>query len=330
MDIILNGYFDKNFGDDLMQRLAAKALSEHNIYVYCKEREMLTHLEDLPNVYINKEKITAEAYIDVIGTGFMYKGKRAKAERLIAGLGKGQKRYPKTALINCSLENFDTKIERHFAKKDLGRYDFITCRDGETYQFLKSEFKNKEIIKADDMVFADTAPAPTDGDVLGIIPVRRLYSGENYEYYKELARFCDMYTESKKVLIFAFDNGLENDVSAAVSVRNMMKRKDRAEIVIYNGDTAEFAKKISECGFIVTSRFHGLVLAIRSNIKAAAVSDRKKLDILCSENGVPNVAKSEFCAEKLLELAKACDTSKYKDFGSANLHLSKLKEFLER
>lgn len=334
MNITLNGFFDKNFGDDVMHRMIVKSFPEHDFYVSSREREMFSHLEGLGNVHINEDIPAQGILLNVIGTGFMYRGKRAKAEKIFSMFTSHKKHYQKSALINCSLETFDSKTGERFARYDLKEYDFITCRDDKTYKYLTDSFKNKEINLISDMVFAsglEKTIANTGEGLLGVAPVRRLYTDGNYEYYKELAEFCDAYVEqhNKKVLLFAFDSGMENDICAALSIRAMMNRKDSAEIVMYDGDIDAFASAMGRCGVFVTSRFHGLVLSLLGGVPCVAVSDREKLNRLCTKYTVPFIGKSEVTSEKLKKLVSECKLTVDKsDFADAVLHIEKLKQFI--
>ncbi len=305
MNIELTGYFDKNYGDDIMHSLIVEHFPEHCFFVCANEREMLAHLEKYPNVVINDTAHTADVYLNVTGTGFMYKGKRAKVEKLICMATNSSKKYPKSAVINCSFEPFDSSFEKMLVRKDLKKYNLITCRDGFSYKYIKSEKKAAEF--HNDIVFANASPGEMPAEhILGIAPVRRLYDSSNHDYYEKLAQFCDLYSVYKncKVFIFAFDTGLENDVSAALSVKKLMKQGDKAEIVMYNSDVNEFSKKIKQCSFIVGSRFHSVVEAYGSGIKSVGVYDRKKLSLLCDTLGIPAVSKEDFTPEMLMELAE--------------------------
>ena len=332
MNILLSGYFDKNLGDDAMQKLVVSSFPEHKFYVNFNQREMLTHLEEFDNVYFNEPCPDAELFLNVIGTGFMYKGKRAKAEKLISMLTQKKVKYKKSALLNCSLESFDSPLAQKFANSDLSSYGLITCRDSVSYGYLTKNIRSAKICMYPDMVFsASYGFAPKlPSQVLGVAPVRRMYSGENFEYYHKLADLCDDFCENHNctVRLFAFDNGLENDVSAATSVKELMKNKEKAEIVIYSNNPEYIANMISECTYFVGSRFHSIVIARAANVNAVAVYDMEKLEILCREYNIPYLSKGEFTphgAKKLLFGSPACSNV---DFSAAKGHIDALREYI--
>ena len=306
MNILLKGYFDRNFGDDIMQCMIVEKLASHKIYVNCPGREKLIHLEKYDNVFINEKCENIDLCLYVIGTGFMYRGKRAKAEKLLAILlGKKEKKV-KSAVINCSVEEFDGKLEKALAKRDIKAYSLITTRDNKSYEFFKENFRKTKTELFPDMVFAADVfdkYSLAEKNAFGVAPVNRLYSSENYDYYKKMAAMCDDYAEKENgnISLFAFDSGLENDTEAVLTIKSLMKYKDRAKIIIYDGDIYSFTNEIAKCKVFVTSRFHGVVAAAMCGAKVAAISDREKVRRLCGEIGIPCINKSGLTTKEAID-----------------------------
>ncbi|MBE7015318.1 MAG: polysaccharide pyruvyl transferase family protein [Ruminococcaceae bacterium] len=333
MNILLDGYFDKNFGDDVMQQLVVKSFPEHTFFVNNAEREMLSHLSQFDNIRINCPCDNIDMYLNVIGTGFMFKGKIAKITGALSLL-KRQKKYKKSAVVNCSFESFDSKAEEWLASKKIQAYRFITCRDKQSEKFLKKYAKSAEIKFYEDMVFShDILPKPQlDEGHLGISAVRRAYSDTNYDYYKTLAEVADSYIEEtgKKVLLFAFDTGCENDTSAVLSIRDMMRYPEMAELVLYDGNPDKFTDNMCRCSVFVGSRFHSIVTAQLLGIKSVAVHDRKKLKMLCADHNIPSVSKEALTCHTLTQLIKASQMPQNTErFKNSHEHIKALKNYIE-
>lgn len=329
MNILLNGYFDKNFGDDAMQEMIVAHFSEHDFFPNCKQREMLAHLEKYENVHIGENIPNVDLFLNVIGTGFLYQTRFAKVTKLFEVLFKKKAKYPRMALLDCSTERFTSKTEKWLVKQGIGQYDFITCRDDVTYQFLKKNIKKASIAKFNDIIFAGSYKKNSERSFLGIAPVNRAKSDKNYAYYKELAAFADRYieTEKKEIKLFAFDAGNENDVLATTCIKNLMKNKESVKTIVYNSNTDEFVKEFSECEMIIGSRFHSIVLAVLNGINTIAVYDNEKIDRICHDFNIMGIKKNDFCAENLMDSVKnyqhySADTS------DAKGHIKKLSEFL--
>jgi len=307
VNIELRGYFDKNFGDDVMHTIIAENFPNHSFFVNNKEREMLQHLEKYPNVFINTVPDRIDVLLNVTGTGFMYRGKRAKAEKLLNILTVKEKKYPASAVINCSLEPFDSPVEEFFVRGDLKKYDLITCRDGVSYEYLKT-MENVNMFP--DLAFSLKHPQKKAVEnILGVAPIRRMYDAGNYSYYTELAKFIDYYIEKNysRVKLFAFDCGLENDVSAVLSIKGKMKHSDKAEIVIYNSDPQKFTEEMVECSLFAGSRFHSIVMAYALGIKAVGIYDRRKLETLCNDLDIPSVKKDTLTYKELINKAEKAE-----------------------
>ena len=329
MNILLNGYFDKNFGDDAMQEIIVKHFNEHEFYPNCKQRELLAHLEKYENVHIGEDIPEVDLFLNVIGTGFLYQTRFAKVTKLFEVLFKKTVKYPRMALVDCSTEQFTSKTEEWLVKRGIGQYDFITCRDSVTYEFLNKNIKKASVFQFNDIIFAGDYAMESKREFLGIAPVNRAKSDKNYKYYKELADFADRYieTEKREVKLFAFDAGNENDVLAVTSIKNMMRNKDRARIVAYNSDTKEFVKEFSECEMIIGSRFHSIVLAVLNGINTIAVYDNEKIYRICQDFNIMGIKKNSLSAEQLMHSVKnyqhySADTS------DAEGHINALSAFL--
>lgn len=335
MNILLQGYFDRNFGDDVMHIMIAEKLHEHSLFVYA-DREKTEHLSQFKNVFVNHEREKFDLRLYVIGTGFMYKGKRAKAEKIFSLFFEKEKSAKASAVINCSMEDFDSSFEERLAKRDIKKFDMLTCRDSVSFDYLKKTFPHTDAFLYKDMVFGYEnigSNLRSGEDFCGVVAVNRQYSPENYDYFKQMALFCDWVFErkGKKILLFAFDTGIENDVSAALSIKKMMKNSDAAEIVMYNSDVSEFAKSFARCDTVITSRFHGAVMAAMCGIKTIVVSDRGKTKRLSDELKLPCLSKKGFTCDMLTDVfdsAAIADIGGFSD--SAKGHTDSIFEFIKK
>lgn len=331
MNICLKGYFDKNFGDDVMQLMLVRAFPEYDFFVSCPQRELLSHFEAEKNVHINCGNPKFDALVYMVGTGFIINGKRAVLEYFLSKKEKAV--CKKAAVIDCSVEKYNMKIAESIAKRQMKGYELISCRDEYSYSYFKSNFKNKEIECFPDVLFAlDNIKSLTGENALGIVPVRRIYSGENYEYYKKLSETADEFIEKygRKVILFAFDTETENDTAAANAVYNMSKNKNNIEIVSHNDDGTNVINAYARCGKIITSRFHGAVLALRYGIPVLGLADNLKLNILAKKYGFDIYEKSAFDVKKVKSFTDADIKTEPIYDSKASCHFKCLKEFLER
>ena len=107
--ILLDGYIDGNFGDDLMLYLAADGLKEHKLYITSPKLDIAEYTE---------EKSGFDCYLKVTGSGFLMHNNKGIAYRM--GDMYREKRYSKNrAVINCNISLPVTSKLRQMLPKKL-------------------------------------------------------------------------------------------------------------------------------------------------------------------------------------------------------------------
>ncbi len=337
MNIRLAGYFDKNFGDDLMQLIVADGMPEYDFFADCPQKEFLTHFRGRKNVHLYDESVRIDAYVNVIGTGFKYASKMNILTKFLSIPYEKKPNHERAAVIDCSLDEPKSRAERFLVKRELNKYAYISCRDAVSEKIISNLAKGNRLVRHEDIVFAlgDDYIYPKSGeDYLGVIPVQRGFSEENFGYYEAMAHACDRYVQkyNKNVLIFALDTGNENDTLAALTVKRLMKYAGRAEIIAYNGNPKYIFKNMARCDRVISSRFHGVIAAALAGVPASAVSDTSKINILSEKLGFEKIPKSGITADKLFALIERTDKAIAVSDSireDAGLHLKGLERFLE-
>ena len=337
MKIQLSGYFDRNFGDDVMQLILVNSMPEHEFYVAGVPQEFLGHFDGCQNVRICRELPEIDAAVNVIGSGFQFHSRMAQVSKLLAILH--EKRFPcaKTAVLDCSADAPERALERWLMKRELKKYGLISCRDQKSEKIMSELAGSSTVVCHEDLVFSLSPEwiLPRTGEgCLGVIPVYRQYFDGNYEFFLQTAKACDLYvqTHGKKTLIFAFDTGTENDLLAAMTIRRLMKYREAAEVIAYDSRPEEIFRHLARCESVISTRFHGVIAALLAGVPAAAVSDTSKLDILSEKLGFLRIPKKGLTAEALTGLIEKTDTpiripeELRKNAGG---HLEKLKHYLE-
>lgn len=278
MAIRIDGYFDRNFGDDYMIKTAVEHFPGEEFIINNSEG-VSKMLSGMKNVSISREK--TEKTLRIIGSGFMINTPSAFLCELL-WLIKG--RQEPQWCIGCNIEPFKNFIFKAVIRKKLNKYSLITCRDKKSYEWLKKNCKNVRVEYFPDIVFAaDIEKAPVKGDKLGI-SVMNLGFGVEYEgYYKALAEAADYYIETTKkgVYLLAFDAGEEDDCAACRYVAKLMKNKT-AQIVVH-GEENEIINAYSECGRIIGTRFHSAILALKMGLDLYPVIYRHKMKELLKD-----------------------------------------------
>lgn len=280
----LSGYFDRNFGDDMMMKLVVRSLPEITFLV---DDTVDTPLVPEPNV-VMKDRETCGRFpkLVVTGSGFMINTRGAFLTELIWFL-KG--RNPGDYCLGCNMEPLDNPIKRFLIRQKLNKFKLITCRDQVSYRWLLQNTRKPEIHCLPDILFSlpdEWLPADKAPCKLGISMMHRAGDREDCAYYRAMAEVADEWVEKtgKGVILMAFNTGKEDDLFACRAVQALMHFHDRTAIVAHT-DGTEILTAFARCEKIVGARFHSMVLALRMGIPFFPVIYREKMrNLLCDLN----------------------------------------------
>jgi polysaccharide pyruvyl transferase WcaK-like protein len=271
----LTGYFDRNFGDDMMMKLVVRGLPEVTFLVdAASDAPLLSE----PNVVrADRETCCRFPRLVVTGSGFMINTKASLITELIWYL-KG--RHPGDYCLGCNMEPLSSPLKRFLIRRKLNQFRLITCRDQASHRWLLQNTRKPEIHCLPDILFSipkEWLPEVKSPDKLGISMMHRAGDREDCTYYRSMAEIADEWVckTGKGVLLMAFDTGTEDDVFACRAVRKLMRFPDRAEIAAHT-DGTEIPAAFSRCEKIIGARFHSMVLALDMGIPFFPVIFREK------------------------------------------------------
>mgnify|MGYP000031231233 CR=1 FL=1 len=281
MNILLSAYYDRNFGDDMMVRLAARALAEHELFLNERREEFLTPFAGEDNLRLLSECGQAQiaGELRVTGSYFMMRYKQRMKHMIGRAYKewKGKRGLQFKSIIGCSVGPFVDQTAERISMIDISAYDLITVRDRYSYEFIKKNVKSANVSYYPDIVFSTPEswlPPRSGEELLGVVVHNNVVeTGNNYAFAQKLAQMCDEYIArtGKKVLLFVFDIGIEYDVLCACNVKALSKYPHMYEFMLHedNGDTV--IKNFARCKTIVSARLHGIILALRMGIPVLPV-----------------------------------------------------------
>ncbi len=323
MKIFLDGYFDRNLGDDLMLTLAARGLTSHEIYT-------AKNAPTLINAVKTDQKTGFDCYIKVTGSGFLIHNALGIAYRL-RDIARETRLAPLRAVIGCNISPFINRAAESAIRAHIRRYDLITVRDTFSLDYVQKNAPRVRCEKYPDILFslpADMLPTARSEGHLGISVIRAAD-------LSALAETADRYAAAtgKKTLLLCFDTGSEDDVSAAKRVRAMSKHKDALEIIKYE-TPRDILDAMKRCAVILGARFHSCVIAARMNIPFVPLAYSDKTDHMLSDIGFTGTilradAFDAHAACTALTDAKPLNLPTGV-FTAAEGHVNALNDFLER
>ena len=310
MNLELCGYFDHNFGDDYIQRIAAHYMSDYELFIDPDNGENVSlMLLREPNVSM-KSNDGPNKYpkLLVTGSGFMVNSLNILKYEIVWFL---KSKHIADFCIGCNIEPFKNKLSEWLVIQKLKKFKYIICRDKKSLQWLRKNCPDTESEYMPDILFAmpkEWLPEKSSGDKLGITLIK--FNDDGGEYYRKMAETADYWiaTTGKEVILFAFDVGSEDDISVCEEVRRLIKHKDLVKVVMH-GVKGEIPKAFSECRKIVGARFHSAVLSMKMNIDFYPVIYRQKTRNLISDISYP-IKGSDIKSVDLEDIKKFLDTEK--------------------
>ena len=284
--IHLTGYFDRNFGDDMMMKLVVRSLPEITFLV---EDTVDTPLLSEPNVVQRGCEVCCHyPKLVVTGSGFMINSKAAFITEL-CWLLKG--RHPGDYCLGCNMEPLSSPAKRFLIRRKLNKFKLITCRDQASYRWLCRNARKPEIHYLPDILFSipdEWLPEVKFPNKLGISMMHRAGDREDCAYYRAMAEMADKWIREtgKGVILFAFNSGSEDDLIACSAVQALMRFADGVEVVAYQ-DGTEILEAFSCCEKIIGARFHSMVLALRMGIPVYPLIFREKVRNLLKDIQYP-------------------------------------------
>lgn len=294
MKILLDAYFDNNFGDDLFIDTLLGRYPQARFYVFWKKAhpQVLERARQFQNLIImpgNCElqwTLRFDGYImiggDVLPDGIDYSERVAWMSHV-----KGNGGF--VAMLGFSL--YKTYGEK--TRTDLHTMamlaDAIVIRDHYSAKRFQGLVPDVAVVESTDMAFArEYGNLGEKKIILGIAPRRKLYSmdEEHTAYCKGIASVANKWLKihrTGKVRFLAFSTGEYDDNVTVNDIRSYMDEKNRTELFTYADNISEFLKNIQECSALLPTRFHALVLALIYDISFVPIPYEVKMTQLLDE-----------------------------------------------
>lgn len=323
MRILIDGYMDSNFGDDLMLKMASDGLREHELYSGSDKL-------NIDNVEYTRAKNGFDWYLKVTGSGFLIHNNAGLLYRM-RDMRREKKYAPRRAALNCNISRFINRASEKLIQRQISEYDFITVRDTYSYKYISENISGVRCEKYSDIIFSLPNSMIPDTESEGFLGI----AVHNSADCESLAMVADGYIKKtgKRVMLLCFDTGIENDTLAAEKVYKKAKYKDMFEIVRYTSIPYMLAK-IKCCAVILGIRFHSVILSARMNIPFVPMAYSEKLCLVLSDINYKNkiYASDNFEAEEVLESVLNAKTYSIDSpvVESAHKHIIKFNEFIKQ
>ena len=295
MKIILEAFFDNNFGDDLFISTIFNRYPDAEFYAFwdslhpavLQKAQILERLHIRPGNCRIMEEEHFDGYIMVGGDVFMNWG---NFRERIARMEAVKKHGGFVAMLGFNLYEEYSEETLADLRTMMRLGDVVLPRDEATAERLHKIVPEVEVTCSADMAFTATYDtAKTDNrEILGIAPRRRYQAtdAEHADYCAGMAAVADGWLEAHPAGIarfLAFSAGSFDDAAVSEEIIALMKHGNRTEIVSHTGELSVFLEQFKNCTAMLPTRFHGLVFALIYNIPFVAVAYEVKLNQLLDE-----------------------------------------------
>ena len=295
MKIILDAWFDNNFGDDLFINTVLNRYPDAEFYAFWNHAHLAVlkrvmqfrNLNIMPGNCRIMDDMAFDGYVMVGGDVFMdgvdysWRIQNMKAVKNRGGFVALQG-------FNLYEEYSDETIEN--LRIVMGLADVIVPRDEASAERLRRFVPGVVVTPSADMAFTGTYLQVKDKQrsILGIAPRRKyMTDDEAYaEYCSASAAIADGWLQNHPdglVRFLAFSTGVYDDVVVSGDIIARMECPNQTEIVPYGGNLNEFLELMGSCTAMLPTRFHGMVFALIFGIPFVPMTYEVKLNQLLDE-----------------------------------------------
>lgn len=296
MNIILDAYFDCNYGDDLFIECITSLLPEYKFYAFLEHypEKIVKWAQHIPNLYALPEselfldKNMFDAYVCVGGDIFPDGGDFSKRKSYV----KSVKEINGTvAFLGFSMfhEYSDKTIQD--IEEVMQAADIIAPRDSRSADILKQLLPDKPVYHMADLAFSTDFSHRNHIErekSLGISIRRPNYADEEMvqKYIANLADVIRAYLCEEPdgtVKILCLSDGINCDRDISQELIGMFSADERIEEVVYHGDTEEIKEAIAACELVICTRLHAMISCIAFQVPFIPIVYEVKMDHILRE-----------------------------------------------
>lgn len=273
MRIAVDAYFNNNLGDDLFLDTLLRRYPNTNFDFLLKDLSACRAFQNNPRVnFVGRKHVFQninkyDAYIFIGGSMFQEPIDWVKQWRILNLTVSIFKFFNKsTFILGCNFGPFKTNTYKNKYSKIFKKLTQITVRDNFSYEELKDKKINLNVYP--DIVFSrsNMDKKNKNNNIVGISVIDWNSNNNVKDYLKFNSELISrLLIENKRIRLFSFQD--MDKISDLKLIKQIIRKFESAdenqiEVISYSGDLDTFLLKYSECGSMITSRFHSLVLSL--------------------------------------------------------------------
>lgn len=342
MNIYLMAYARNNLGDDLFTRMLISKYPNVNFDIDIEDIKYSESLKNIKNITVNNRKrdfnnIDIEKYSAIVyigGSIFMEnRNGMQKLEELNKFIKNAKNKNVPFFYISSNFGPYITNKYLELAKDTFSYCEDVCFRDRYSYNL----FRNITTARyAPDLILSynisdNKVEMQKDTVGISVIDLKARDNIKDFEsgYLEMLKNNIEDYQSfGKKVYLFSFCK-YEGDEDTIDKVLNIVNNKENIEIVKYNGNIEAFLNIYSKMEYMLSTRFHSMILSARLKQKVLVLSYSDKIDNVIEDMKFPfeirrfnkNLNKEKFKLSQFREV---------KDISIKEKQLEKINQLINR
>lgn len=323
MNILLDAFYDLNYGDDLFIETITGLFPKYKFYSFLEHYppKVIEKAQRIENLYLLPEcgtflkKNMFDAYICVGGDVFPDQGDYTKRKAYVRSVkqSKGMVAFWGFNLFHDYCEQTQKDIVELMDDADI-----IAPRDEKTAHLLRQMMPDKEISAVADLAFlSDWKSHSPAGEIMGISVRQPNYAASHdmEQYTAKLQEVIKAYLEGnerRRVKIFSLSCGNTSDEAVAQAIIDGVAAAERVEHIVYTGDTSLIKEEISKCSVMICTRLHAMISCIAMNVPFLPIVYEVKMDHILEEIGYrgdiirfQDIGNSEIQPDRAVEAFRA-------------------------
>ena len=300
-DILIDAHCNQNLGDDLFVQALIERYPNRQFSLLVRTKRVATAFEKYENVKLILETENPifdfiNQYIFIGGSMFMeVPFWNVKYYSLRQRLLVSQKKF----MLGINFGPYYSKDYLLYYRELFRRFDDICVRDQSSYELLK-ELPSVRCEK--DIVFAmEQETRREDEDYIAIAPIFFGDSQKQEAYATKLLEITkNLVARGHKVKLLAFYIKLRDDETCQW-IRDELEENEQKQVEVYRytGNTHEMMEYVAGANYVIATRFHSVVLALKNQVACFPIAYSKKTENMLKDLGYDQtwISMEQFCEE---------------------------------
>ncbi len=295
MNILLDAFYDLNYGDDLFVETATRLFPHCKFYSFLEHypESVIAGAEKYPNLYLLPEcdvflrKNMFDGYLCVGGDIFPDGGDFTKRKKYIASVK--QAGGPVIFWGFSLFDSYSPQTRQDLAEM-MSQADVIAPRDKRSAQYLQALLPEKEITPVADLAFLSQWTAAQKCARLGVSVRRPNYATDEdmLRYTADLQDTINTYLAgdaTREVVLFSLSVGNTSDTDVVEAILDRVEDEARVRHIVYSGDTASVKQEIAGCELVICTRLHAMISCIAMNVPFIPIVYEVKMEHILQDIG---------------------------------------------